>query len=236
MLVSTQGRGCFGGWGFPYPPFLWKLTVRACSGPLEINSWVWAQSLSAVCTKEEANINMLVPKQGKNLYSAVKQCHCLHFGKPGQEKQNRQVRRKGLREGGENDRTKWKKNVFLETYKRNKNKQKKWVPAVRKLMDVEVGVILEIIRKERDGKSSRRPSISPPKHASFCIEPTRGIHSMLWEHSSSSWGERSVADWESLLPDSQPPWWKCQGGEKIPGVLVSLLIIEEKHCHWVVWC
>lgn len=56
---------------------------------------------------------MLVPKQGKNLYSTVKQCHCLHFRKPGQEKQNRQVRRKGLREGGENNRKKMKKIYYF---------------------------------------------------------------------------------------------------------------------------
>lgn len=163
-----QGRVCFGGWGFPYPPFPWKHTSRARSGQLEINSWVWAQSLSAVCTKGEANINMLVPKQGKNLYGPVKQCHCLRFGKPGQEKQHRQVRRKGLREGGENNRTKWKKKKVFGNIQ-TKQKQKTWVPAVPKLMDVEGGEFLEIIRKERNGKSSRRPSISPPKHVSPCI-------------------------------------------------------------------
>lgn len=178
MPGSAQGRVCIGGWGLHRPPFPVEMWLRAggCSRRSQINGWVWAQSRSAVCTDGDVDINMLVSNEEKYLYGTVKQCHYRRFGKPGQEKQHGQVRRKGLREGGKKQlrKKKKKKTDFFKG-----KKKVPWVPAVPKPIDMQRVGFLEIVRKERDGKSSIILSISPWKQTSFCFQPRRGIHNTL---------------------------------------------------------
>lgn len=69
------------------------------------------------------------------------------------------------------------------------------------------GVGFSEIGKRGTANREENPAFLPKSKAGFCFQPRRGIQSLFQQ-----W--KPLLGREPLLPDSQPRWCKCQGGEE----------------------